>query len=174
MAITGRRRITNAATWSYIATSTGRGIWGTLRIALALRPLSQVNIHLHTIVLASAGLLLEGCGPACISKEQAKISDPSGLTFAITETNCDLVGNTTATTIEAYGQGDSKTTLFKYGPDDRSGMPQIAVQGNRIVIEIGSVLDISLQENRYKTYPIDYQIKHIEYSQKIAYSTNSP
>ena len=118
------------------------------------------------IFLASAGLLLAGCGPACVSEEQAKISDPSGLTFVITETNCDLVGNSTATTIEAYGQGDSKTTLFKYGPDDRSGAPQIAVQGNRIVIDIDSVLDISLRENRYKTYAVDYKIKHVEYPRK--------
>jgi hypothetical protein len=79
---------------------------------------------------------------------------------------CDLVGNTTATTIQAYGQGDSKTTLFKYGPDDRSGAPQITVQANRIVIEIDSVLAISLQENRYKTYAVDYKIKHVEYPQK--------
>jgi hypothetical protein len=64
------------------------------------------------------------------------------------------------------GHGDSKTTLFKYGPDDRSGMPRIAVQGNRIVIEIDSVLDISRQENRYKTYAVDYKIKHVEYPQK--------
>jgi hypothetical protein len=125
-----------------------------------------VNIHLPTIFLASAGLLLEGCGPVCISKEQAEISDPSGLTLVITETNCDLVGNTTATTIEAYGEGASKTILLKYGPDDRSGMPQIAVQGNRIVIEIDSVMDISRQENRYKTYAVDYKIKHVEYPQK--------
>jgi hypothetical protein len=88
------------------------------------------------------------------------------LTFVITETNCDLVGNTTATTIEAYGLGAPKTTLFKYGPDDRSGMPQIAVQGNRMVIEIDSVLDISRQENRYKNYAVDYRIKHVEYPQK--------
>jgi hypothetical protein len=166
MGIAGRKWITNVGPWSCIATSTGLGIWSTLRIELALHPLSHVNIHLHTIFLTSAGLLLEGCGPACISKEQAKISDPSGLTFVITETNCDLVGNTTATSIEAYGQGDSKTTLFKYGPDDRSGMPQVAVQGNRIVIEIDSVLDISRQENRYKTYAVDYKIKHVEYPQK--------
>lgn len=125
-----------------------------------------MNIHLHTIFLTMAVLLLEGCGPACISREQAKISGPSGLTFVITETNCDLVGNTTATTIEGYGKGDSKTTLFKYRPDDRSGMPRISVQGNRIVIEIDSVLDISRQENRYKTYEVDYKIKHVEYSQK--------
>jgi hypothetical protein len=125
-----------------------------------------VKIQLPTIFLASAGLLLEGCGPACISKEQAKIIDPSGLTFVITETNCDLVGNTTATTIQAYRQGDSKTALIKYGPDDRSGAPRIAVQANRIVIEIDSVLDISLQENRYKTYAVDYKIKHVEYPQK--------
>jgi hypothetical protein len=125
-----------------------------------------VNIPLTTIFLASAGLLLAGCGPACISKAQAKISDPSGLTFVITETNCDLVGNTTATAIEAYEQDDSKTALFKYGPDDRSGMPQISVQGNRIVIEIDSVLDISGQENHYKTYAVDYKIKHVEYPQK--------
>lgn len=118
------------------------------------------------IFLASAGRLLAGCGPACVSEEQAKISDPSGLTFVITETNCDLVGNSTATTIEAYGQGDSKTTLFKYGPDDRSGAPQIAVQGNRIVIDIDSVLDISLRENRYKTYAVDYKINHVEYPRK--------
>jgi hypothetical protein len=129
-------------------------------------PLSHVKIQLPTIFVASAGLLLGGCGPACISKEQAKINDPSGLTFVITETNCDLVGNTTATTIQAYGQGDSKTTLFKYGPDDRSGAPQITVQANRIVIEIDSVLAISLQENRYKTYAVDYKIKHVEYPQK--------
>lgn len=32
MAIAGRRWITNVAPWSCIATSTGRGIWGTLRI----------------------------------------------------------------------------------------------------------------------------------------------
>jgi len=166
MAIAGHRWITNVAPWSCIATSTGLGIWSTLRIELALRPLSHMNIHFHTIFLASAGLLLEGCGPACISKEQAKISDPSGLTFVITETNSDLVGNTTATTIEAYGEGASKTILFKYGPDDRSGMPQIAVQGNRIVIEIDSVMDISRQENLYKTYAIDYKIKHVEYPQK--------
>lgn len=111
MAIAGRRWITNVALWSCIATSTGLGISSTLRIESALHPLSLVNIHIYTIFLASAGLLLEGCGPACISKEQAEISDPSGLTFVITETNCDLVGNTTATTIEAYGQGDSKTKL---------------------------------------------------------------
>jgi hypothetical protein len=166
MAIAGRRWITNVARWSCIAISTGLGIWNTLQIELALHPLSHVNIRLHTIFLASAGLFSEGCGPACISKEQAKISDPSGLTFVITETNCDLVGNTIATTIEAYGQGDSKTTLFKYGLDDRSGMPQIAVQCNRIVIEIDSVLDISRQENRYKTYQVDYKIKHFEYPQK--------
>jgi hypothetical protein len=129
-------------------------------------PLSHVSIHLPTIFLASVGLLLSGCGPACISEEQAKISDPSGLAFVITETNCDLVGNSTVTTIEAYGQGDSKTTLLKYGPDDRSGMPTIAVQGNRIVIEIDSVRDVSRQENHYKTYAIDYKIKHVEYPQK--------
>jgi hypothetical protein len=119
MVIAGRRWIANVGPWSCIATSTGIGIWSTLRIELALHLLSHVNIHLRTIFLASAGLLLEGCGPACISKEQAMISDPSGLTFVITETNCDLVGNTTATTIEAYGRVGSRTTLFKYGPDDR-------------------------------------------------------
>jgi hypothetical protein len=32
MAIAGLRWITNVAPWSCFATSTGRGIWGTLRI----------------------------------------------------------------------------------------------------------------------------------------------
>ena len=110
--------------------------------------------------------LLGSCSTSCISKEKARINDPSGLAFVITETNCDSFGNDTAVTIDA-GAGDSgKTTLFKYGSDERSGTACISVEGGTIVIEIDSVAEIVRQESRYKAYDVRYKIGEVVYPHK--------
>jgi hypothetical protein len=128
-----------------------------------------VNLTFTKMCFAiGAGIpLLGSCSSSCISKEKASINDPSGLTFVITETNCDSFGNDTAVTIDA-GAGDSgKTTLFKFDPDERSGTARISVEGGKtIVVEIDSVAEILRQESRYKAYDVRYKIGEVVYPHK--------
>jgi hypothetical protein len=100
----------------------------------------------------------------CIVTVQSVLKDPSGIVFTVSETACDGFGNDAATTISASNKGSEQTILVKYGPDERSRPPQIAVQeGNKIVISIDSVASLFKQVSQYGSYAIEYHIKHVEY-----------
>src|SRR5580698_7596687 len=93
------------------------------------------------VAITSTFIITSGCSKTCTSQDRATIRDSSGLTFTVTETNCDTLGNTTTATIYvADSARGPREAIMKYGPDERSGLPTITTLGNdAIVISIKSV-----------------------------------
>ena len=126
---------------------------------------------LSVLTIGSLALVLlvmfwEFRSSACTQATKFIQRDPSGLEFRVTDVSCDTFGSDASENIFARdaGKGGQELLLVKFGPDERSAPPRIAVTDHRIIrISIDSVSDVIQQETKYGSYTVQYDIKHVEY-----------
>ena len=119
----------------------------------SIRTLSWVVFAGCLVILLSLtppGRFAVGLIHPCIDSTKQVLHDSSGIDFTVVETSCDTLGNDVSHNVFASTSGNpSRTLLFKYGPDERSPLPQIVVVGKTILISIDSVADLVKQTDRY-------------------------
>jgi len=105
----------------------------------------------------------------CIDSTKQVLHDSSGIEFTVVEISCDTFGNDVSHNVFASTSANPRRTLlFKYGPDERSPLPQIVVDGKTILISIDSIAELMKQTDRYDSYAIQYHIKHAEFPSPAA------
>ena len=138
-----------------------------------MRPLSirsllwiaSAGVSLLLLSLTPPGRFAVGLIHPCIDSTKQVLHDGrSGIDLTVVETSCDTLGNDLSHNIFASSTGNPRRTLlFKYGPDERSPLPQIVVGEKTILISIDSVAELMKQTDRYKSYAIQYRVKHVEF-----------
>ncbi len=133
----------------------------------SIRTLSWIAFAVCLVILLSMtppGRFAVGLMHPCIDSTKQVLHDSSGIDFTVVETACDTFGNDVSHNVFASTSGNPRRTLlFKYGPDERSPLPQIVVDGKTILISIDSIADLVKQTDRYDSYAIQYHIKHVEF-----------
>lgn len=102
--------------------------------------------------------------PACLPLYQKKIIDPVGLTFDVTETDCDVIAKEFYAEIYVSRTGDdAKTLIFKYDPEQSSHPTVRVFNRSTIMISISSVSSVIYQANEWQNMIIRYRIGKIQY-----------
>ena len=105
-------------------------------------------------------------GPyACLTQVHRRISDISGLTFEIRETDCDRIAKEGWISIYASRPGQSDNGLvFQYDEGGAGPLPRItAVDPRTVRISIPAISEIHLRRHTWDGVTIEYDIGHIEY-----------
>jgi hypothetical protein len=124
---------------------------------------------IFSLRLTPPGRLAIGLMHPCIDSIKQVLHDRSGIDFTLVETSCDTFGNDLSHNVYAStSENPRRTLLFKYGPDERSPLPQILVNGKTILISVDSVDDVMKQIDRYDAYAIEYRINHVGFPAAFA------
>lgn len=103
---------------------------------------------------------------SCSTESKRQIHGLGGLDFEISATDCDGFGGSYALSVlvAKAGAGD-KTLLFKYSPDYRVPLPEIAVdrQNATIRISVPEIESIYSRSDRWRDMEIKYDIGAIHY-----------
>ena len=119
----------------------------------------------RVIAIVAIFVAAGGCSSPCSSTERTLLRDTSGLVFSTVDTSCDLIGKDRAISIYVT-DGSARSLLIKYDPDERSGGSRISVDGNKINISLDSVSSLFSESGSFRSYKVEYQVRHVEYSGK--------
>jgi hypothetical protein len=102
---------------------------------------------------------------ACITSTLANLPGPSGIGFEIRSYDCDTLAKQYDIHVLASGsRHHGQTVLFTYVPHRDGDVPRISVvDGKRIVISIGAISSIGIQQQSWNDMPIEYHIGAIDY-----------
>lgn len=105
-------------------------------------------------------------GPyACLTQVHRRISDISGVTFEIRETDCDRIAKEGWISIYASRPGQSdKVLVFEYDEGGVGPLPRItAVDPQTVRISIPAISEIRFRRHAWDGVTLEYDIGRIEY-----------
>lgn len=131
-------------------------------------------LRMLTIVIGVSVGLLGSCylvllapwrGPICVTESRKTITDPAGYDFEITDTYCSAIAHTAVAHIYGLKRGEpGRTLLFKYDPVEITGLPEVRISEDKIVISVSWVGQIFGRKHTWRGMKIEYDIARVDHA----------